>query len=66
MAIFKNKHFVKRDYECTNVVAVVADNLPARFNAAQWIATDESALAGLTALGTEHSNGERFELYGFL
>ena len=29
MAIFKNRKFV-RDYECTTIVAVVADSLPAQ------------------------------------
>jgi hypothetical protein len=31
MAIFKIEK-LKRNYECTNVVAIVADELPARFS----------------------------------
>lgn len=28
MTMFRNKHFTKRDYECTNVVACLAHQAP--------------------------------------
>lgn len=28
MQMFRNKHFTKRDYECTNVVACLAESAP--------------------------------------
>lgn len=47
---------MKRDYECTNIVAATG-NKPVN---GEWVETDESALTGLTALWVE--NGTR--LYG--
>jgi hypothetical protein len=46
MKTFKNIHFTKRDYECTNVVACVSDVAPD----ANWTPADESILKGLTQL----------------
>lgn len=48
MTTFKNARFIKRDYECTNVVACVAESAPS----ADWVACDESVLRGLTRLHT--------------
>lgn len=28
MEMFRNRHFTKRDYECTNVVACLAESAP--------------------------------------
>jgi hypothetical protein len=65
MAIFKAQNF-KRNYECTNIVAIVGDALPARFSAEVFKRDDAADLAGLTYLGAEYANGQRVELYGYL
>lgn len=52
MTTFRNKNFVKRDYECTNVVACVADTAPETPDD-RWVETDDSILAGLTQLWIE-------------
>jgi hypothetical protein len=49
MNAYRNKKFTARDYECTNVVACVADAAPA----ANWEPTDASILTGLTKLYTQ-------------
>lgn len=59
MTTYINKHFTKRNYECTNIVACVAEANP---DAAKWEVADASVLAGLTQLWTER--GVRF--YGYL
>lgn len=66
MKTYRNARFTKRDYECTNIVAIVAEKLPIRFQGGDWVEADASATKGLTFLGAEYSNGERFELYGYL
>lgn len=38
MKTFKNKHFIKRDYECTNIVFCEAEAAPD----ANWIECDPS------------------------
>lgn len=48
MKTFKNKNFTKRDYECTNVVACVAENAPDD----NWIECDEEILNGLDRIHT--------------
>lgn len=58
MAYFRNKNFTKRDYECTNVIACVADSAPNE----NWISADESVINNLTQLWIE--NGVRY--YGYL
>jgi len=64
MTTFKAQNF-KRNYECTNIVAIVADVLPARFSADVFKADDAADLSGLTYLGAEYSAGGRCELYGY-
>ena len=49
MTTYRNTRFTARDYECTNVVACVADAAPAAF----WQPADESILSGLTKLYVE-------------
>lgn len=44
--IFKNKNFIKRDYECTNVVACISENAPNE----NYVPAEEKILAGLTQL----------------
>lgn len=46
MAVFKNKNFIKRNYQCTNVVACVAETAPNE----NYIATDDSILENLKPL----------------
>jgi hypothetical protein len=66
--IFKNPQFKERDYECTNIVACVADskellkkpNLD--WDRSDWVESGEEVLEGLRSLGVE--NGVRF--YGYL
>ena len=58
MATFKNKNFTTRNYECTNVIACVADAAPDK----NYIESDDSVLQGLTQLWIE--NGVRY--YGHL
>lgn len=66
MKTYRNKHFTKRDYECTNVVAIVAESVPKRLNPADWIEADASVLKGLTKLDIVYENSERYERYGYL
>jgi hypothetical protein len=65
MTVFVAQNF-KRNYECTNIVAIVAETLPARFSAEIFKAQEDADLKGLTYLGAEYQNGERCELYGYL
>jgi hypothetical protein len=58
MAIFKNIHFKKRNYETANVVACVAEKAPN----ANYSECEESILKGLQKLWTE--NGATY--YGWL
>ena len=51
MKTFKNIHFVKRDYECTNLVACVGESAPD----ANWVECDPSVLDGLNQLWIERS-----------
>lgn len=50
MKTYRNKHFTKRNYETTNVVACQAEKNP---DPAKWVEADESILVGLTPLWTE-------------
>ena len=47
MKTFRNANFVKRDYECANVVACQSEQAPA---GNQWVEADEGILAGLSLL----------------
>ncbi len=55
---YKNKHFTKRDYEATNIIACVAEVAPDD----NWIEADESVLKGLTQLWIEKD----VRYYGYL
>lgn len=46
MNTYRNTKFTTRNYDCTNVVACVADSAPA----AHWEVCDDSILCGLTKL----------------
>jgi len=65
MAIFKIQNF-KRNYECTNVVAIVADELPARFSPDVFKRDDAADLSNLTKLYVQYENGQRCEVFGYL
>jgi hypothetical protein len=43
---FRNVAFTKRNYECTNVVACIADAAPGP----NWVECDPETLTGLTKL----------------
>lgn len=58
MQTFKNKNFVKRDYECTNVVACVAESAPNE----NYIDAPEFDISDLTHIYSQ--NGVKY--YGFL
>jgi hypothetical protein len=55
---FRNAAFTKRNYECTNLVACVADVAPGP----NWIECGDDVLAGLTKL---HRQGGAV-FYGYL
>ena len=58
MTTYKNINFTKRNYDCTNIVACVAESAPNE----NWVECDESVLDGLMKL---HSiNGVAY--YGYL
>ena len=46
MTVFKNKHYTKRDYECTNVVACIGESAPST----DWVECNADVLIGLTRL----------------
>lgn len=48
---FRDRHFTKRNYECTNVVACQAEEAPETSDD-RWVAS-EDALRGLDYLWTE-------------
>ena len=54
MTVYRNKFFTKRDYECSNIVACVADSKPATADD-RWQEADESILTGLTSMGIENN-----------
>lgn len=58
MQTFKNKHFTKRDYECSNIVACVAETAPDD----NYVPADATVLEGLTQLWIQ--SGVRY--YGYL
>lgn len=49
MKTYRNTKFIKRDYECTNIVACVAAAAPE----SHWEQVDASAINGLTKLYTQ-------------
>jgi hypothetical protein len=58
MNVYRNTRYATRNYECTNVVACVADKAPAP----HWELSTHEILKNLTALWIE--NGVRY--YGHL
>jgi hypothetical protein len=57
--VFVNQNFKKRDYECTNIVACVAEKAPDE----NYVPTDKpQALQGLTRLWIQGG----VEYYGYL
>lgn len=69
MTTFWNTAFTKRSYECTEIVAIKADELPKGYDAKVWkpngIEVRETA-GGIIRLDIIHQNGQRFERYGYL
>lgn len=61
MKTYRNANWVKRNYECTNVVACISPVKPTSGHA-EWVESDESILEGLTML---HSIGAA-TFYGYL
>lgn len=60
---FKNKHFTKRDYECTNIVACVSDKpIEAGEYGEVYVPADDSILNGLTMLYIQAG----VQYYGYL
>ena len=60
MKTFKNIHYTKRDYECTNVVYATGNNAPS--DTENWIETTEEIPPTMSKLWIE--GGVQF--YGFL
>lgn len=66
MAVYRNRYFTKRDYECTNVVACEADERPQTPDD-RWVSTTgRLQLEGLDHLYTETQNGKTVRYYGYL
>lgn len=60
---FRNRHYTRRDYEATNVIACVAAKAPSDM----WEPCDSSILQGLTQLDLEYTdNGMAFRRFGHL
>ena len=67
MKTYRNSRFTKRDYECTNIVAIVADRLPQGYDPAIWREADDSVLKGLMQLDLlSDKDGLSFRRYGYL
>ena len=58
MNTYKNKNYTARNYECTNVIACVAENAPDE----NWIKCSENVINGMQQLWV--IAGVRY--YGFL
>jgi len=58
MNTYRNKNYTKRNYECSNVIACVAEIAPND----NWVLADEDILQPLMKLWIE--NGVRY--YGYL
>ena len=58
MKIFKNKNFLKRDYECTNIVACMSEAAPDD----NWVECEKDILTNLQKLWVQ--NGVHY--YGYL
>lgn len=68
MQTFWNTKYTKRNYECTNIVAIKAEQLPKGYDTTIWKANGLDVRTGieLQYLGAIYQNGERFEQYGYL
>ena len=63
MNIFRNKNFTKRDYECTNVVACLADSAPDE----NWIPTSHEELNAMLRSPLQSLYIEKnVQYYGYL
>lgn len=55
MNVYRNRNWTRRDYEQTNIIAVVSDKLPTiGFSGAKadyWVKADEALLIGLEQIG---------------
>lgn len=69
MQTYWNTAFTKRDYECTNIVAIKADQLPKGYDPKVWKVNGYKAqptMGGLMHIDSITQNGERFERWGYL
>lgn len=73
MTTYWNTKFTKRDYECTNIVAIKADRLPQDYDEAVWKANGMEVSPGieLQYLGARYQRDAagttlRVEEYGYL
>ncbi len=69
MQTFWNTKFTKRDYECTNIVAIKAKRLPNGYDPAIWKGNGhevKETVGGLMQIDAIYQNGERFERWGYL
>lgn len=66
MKTYRNKHFTKRDYECTNIVAIRSERLPNSLRHDDWEEADVSIVKGLTRIDIIYDSGQRYERYGYL
>lgn len=72
MPAFKNAKFVKRDYECTNIVAAVADAPPTTspngyvYGPGDWELCEMSELQGLDHIVTVGLGMQAVVFYGYL
>lgn len=68
MKTFWNSKF-KRDYECTCILAVKADELPADYDPAVWREDAKPAKPlgpSFMRLSIIHESGKSYEIYGYL
>lgn len=59
---FRNKNWTKRNYECTNVVACVADKAPEPY----YVPCDSSFIANMQPLWLDTVGGQDVRYYGWL
>jgi hypothetical protein len=59
MNAYRNTKFVNRDYECTNIVACLAESKP---DQEHWEPCEHTIFVGLTRLWTERG----VHYYGFM
>lgn len=68
MKTFWNTSFKKRDYECTNIVAIRAIELPKGYDPNVWKQNgyDVKSSMELQQIDIVYQSNERFERYGYL